>query len=185
MPNNFKAFTTNEQRMHTTVPENRLKYIAWLQEKKDLAAETDFYGGKRLLGTTEQGNPIYVTLSINKSTKDMHLALTHTMDTIRKSNLCPRRITVGANEAAPNLDHSMRPTTKSDNGEVTQRTLNYIEELIHLNESKIHYDNNKCTTGMFMKASNAIYEGSAEQGKFRWVDVMQTWDLPKGNYFTV
>ena len=37
MPNNFKAFTTNEQRMHTTIPENRLKYVAWLQEKKDLS----------------------------------------------------------------------------------------------------------------------------------------------------
>ena len=44
----------------------------------------------------------------------MHLALTHTIDTIRKSELCPRRVTIGANEAAPNLDHAMRPASKID-----------------------------------------------------------------------
>ena len=183
--NNFKAFTSSEMRNHMTPPESRLKYLAWLEYKKILAGTKDFYGGKRLLGVTDKGTPIYVTLSINKETLDMHLALTHTMDTIRKSELCPRRVTVGSNEAAPNLDHAMRPASKTDMGEVTQRTLDYIEDLININESKIYYENGKCTTLMFMKAAHCIYEGSHEKGKIRWIDVMKAWNLPKGQYFTV
>ncbi len=183
--NQFKAFTSNEMRNHMTPPESRFKYLAWLEEKKDLAANTDFYGGKRLLGVTHTGTPIYATLSINKETLDMHLALTHTIDTIRKSELCPRRVTIGANETAPNLDHAMRPASKTDMGEVTQRTLDYIEDLININESKIYYENGKCTTLMFMKAAHCIYSGSHEKGKIRWIDVMEAWNLPKGQYFTV
>ena len=36
----------------------------------------------------------------------------------------------------PNIEHAMRPATKVDHGEVTQRTLDYIEQLITLNEVK-------------------------------------------------
>jgi hypothetical protein len=45
--------------------------------------------------------------------------------------------------------------------------------------------NGKCSTQLFMMISNTIYEGSSEVDKFRWQDVMRTWDLPSGKYFTV
>ena len=43
----------------------------------------------------------------------------------------------------------------------------------------------KCTTSLFMIVSNLLYEGSSDVNKFRWSDVMTTWDMPKGSYLTV
>ena len=43
----------------------------------------------------------------------------------------------------------------------------------------------KCTKSLFMIVSNLVYPGSAEYGKFRWRDVMSTWDIPKGEYLVV
>ena len=178
-------FVSASELYHITPDTTRVRWYEWLNEKITEAEKANTFGGKRLLGVTDKGNPIWVTMTIKRDTLDMNIKLSHELDTIRKSKLCPRGIRIGNNEKIGNIEHAMRPATKTDHGEVTQRTLDYIEKLIMFNESKIHYTNGKCNSLMFMKAAHCIYNGSPEKGKFRAQDVMKTWDLPKGSYFII
>ena len=183
--NTFNKFASKTDIYHVTPDATRVRWYAWLDEKKTEADNASTFGGKRLLGVTDKGNPMWVTMTINKNTLDMKINLSHDMKTIRKSKLCPKKITVGNNENAPKLDMAMRPATKQDHGEVTQRTLDYIEQLIDMNESKIHYTKGQCNSLMFLKTAHCIYNGSPDKGKFRAQDVLSTWNLPKGSYFIV
>jgi hypothetical protein len=178
-------FAKSEYINHITPNESKLKFRKWEKKKIKLAESFDKFGGKRLLGVTDNGTPIWVSYSIDKKTLTCDIALSHSMDTIRKSKLCPRRVTVATGENFTRIDNAMRTASKSDHGEVTQRTLDYIEKLISYNESKIYYEDNKCTTSMFMKISNAIYEGSPENLRVRWTDVMKAWNMPTGKYFNI
>ena len=183
--NNFKKFASTEERYHVSPDATRVRWYECINEKITEADNASTFGGKRLLGTTDKGNPMWVTMTINRDTLDMKIELSHDMKTIRKSNLCPRKVTVGNNETMPRLDHAMRPATKQDHGAVTQRTLDYIQKLINFNESKIHYTNGKCNSLMFLKTAHCIYNGSTEKGKFRARDLLDSWNLPKGSYFIV
>lgn len=178
-------FASATELYHVTPDATRIKWYEWLNEKITEADKANTFGGKRLLGVTDKGNPMWVTMTIERDTLEMTITLTHELDTIRKSKLCPRKVTVGNNEKIPNIEHAMRPATKIDHGEVTQRTLDYIEQLITLNESQIHYTNGKCNSLMFLKAAHCIYNGSPDKGKFRAQDIMKTWNLPKGSYFII
>jgi len=180
----YTKFATKQQREFTTDVSSKFRHRKWVEEKVQLAETLTKFGGKRLLGVTDKDQPIYVRYNIDKDTLDIKISLTHSMDTIRKSKLCPRRV-VGSENESINIQHAMRPKGKTDHGEVTQRTLDYIEKLMSYNESKIYYEDNKCTTGMFMKIANAIYEGSPENLRVRWTDVMKAWDMPKGKYFNI
>ena len=183
--NNFKKFSSTKERYHVSPDATRVRWYEWINEKITEADNASTFGGKRLLGVTDKGNPIWVTMTIERDTLEMYISLSHDMKTIRKSNLCPRKVTVGNNETMPRLDHAMRPATKQDHGAVTQRTLDYIQKLIDFNESKIHYTNGKCNSLMFLKTAHCIYNGSTEKGKFRARDLLDTWNLPKGSYFIV
>jgi len=178
-------FASKEAIYHITPNESTLKFRRWVKKKIKLADSLDKFGGKRLLGVTDTNTPIWVSYSIDRETLTCDIALSHSIDTIRKSKLCPRRITVATGENFTRLDHAMRPASKTDHGEVTQRTLDYIEKLMFYNESKVYYEDNKCTTGMFMKISNAIYEGSPENLRVRWTDIMKAWNMPRGKYFNI
>jgi len=176
-------FATKDQLYHVTPNKSKIEFRAWLKEKENLADKATKFGGKRLLGTTSKGNPMYVSYNIDRESLQLEIKLSHDMSTIRKSNLCPRSVHVGSGESV-NVQHEMRPPAKKGlPGEVTQRTLDYIEKLMSFNESKLHYVDNKITRLLFMKISNCIYPGNPD--KFRWVDVLKTWNLPHGEYFTV
>lgn len=183
--NNFKKFSSLKERNHVSPDATRVRWYEWINEKITEADNASTFGGKRLLGVTDKGNPIWVTMTIERDTLEMYISLSHDMKTIRNAKLCPRKITVGNNETMPRLDHAMRPATKQDHGEVTQRTLDYIQKLIDLNESKIHYTNGQCNSLMFLKTAHCIYNGSTEKGKFRARDLLDSWNLPKGSYFIV
>jgi len=178
-------FASKEAVYYKTPKESTQRFKRWTNKKIKLAASLDRFGGKRLLGVTDNNTPIWVSYSIDRETLTCDITLSHSMNTIRKSKLCPRRITVATGENFTLIDNAMRPTSKPDHGEVTQRTLDYIEKLMSCNESKIYYEDNKCTTGMFMKISNTIYEGSPDNLRVRWLDVMKAWNLPKGKYFNI
>ena len=176
-------FAVKEQLYHVTPDKSKADFRLWLKEKENSAIKATKYGGKRLLGTTDKGKPMYVSFNLDKESLQLEIKLTHDMNTIRKSNLCPRNVHASNGESI-NLNHAMRPPSKKGlPGEVTQRTLDYIDKLMLFNESKLHYKDNKITKGLFMKISNCIYPGNTD--KFRWVDVLKTWDLPNGEYFTV
>ena len=181
----FQAFPNAKERQALTPNEANYKFRLWSANKEKLASEANTFGGRRLLGVTDKNKPIWLSFHIDRETLDISMKLSHDMDTIRKSKLCPRGIRLATGEQLYNLEHAMRPALKTDHGEVTQRTLDYIEKLITLNESQIHYTKGKCNSLMFLKAAHCIYNGSPDKGKFRAQDVMKTWDLPKGSYFII
>lgn len=179
-------FATKNELYHVTPPPAKAAFRAWTKEKERLASVADVYAGRRLLGVTDKNRPIWVSFSIDKETLHIDIKLSHDMDTIRNSKLCPRRVTLAAGEQLHSLDNAMRPAQKKDHGEVTQNTLNYLEKVVDMVTSgTMGKEKGKCTSSLFMIVSNLIYEGSAEHGKFRWRDVMTEWDLPKGEYLTV
>ena len=70
--------------------------------------------------------------------------------------------------------------------DVTDKSIDYLEKLITMVESStIGKVNGKCSTQLFMHVSNFIHAGSPETGKFRWHDVMKTWNMPSGQYLTI
>jgi len=185
MPNTFKAFASKEARDAETDMDARQKFRDWEQSKRDLAAAATEFGGRRLLGVTDKGNAIWAQYYIDKETLNIEVSLTHGIETIRKAKLCPRRVTLARGEKLLDLDHAMRPKTQKDTGEVTQNTIRYIDKLFNMSESSIGKVKGKCSTQLFMLISNAVYEGSSNVDKFRWNDVMKTWDMPSGKYLTV
>jgi hypothetical protein len=185
MGNTFKAFASKEARQDAVDMTAKEKFRAWTKLKESLAAQATEFGGRRLLGVTDKGNAIWAQYYIDKETLDMKVSLTHDIETIRKSKLCPRRVTLARGENLKDLDHAMRPKTAKDLGEVTLNTLRYIDKLFGMADAGIGKVKGKCSTQLFMMISNTIYEGSSEIDKFRWQDVMKTWDLPSGKYFTV
>jgi len=180
----YTKFATKQQREYTTDVSSKLQHRKWVEEKVELAETLTKFGGKRLLGVTENNQPIYVRYNIDKDTLDIKISLTHSMDTIRKSKLCPRRV-VGSENESIDIKLAMRPASKTDHGEVTQRTLDYIEKLIDKSETDYYRVNGKCSSLLFMYISNCIYGGSHEPGKVRWMDISKGWNLPSGEYFTV
>ena len=183
--NKFKKFSSKESRQDVIDMTGKEKFRAWTRHKESLAAQATEFGGRRLLGITKKGNAIWAQYYIDKQTLDMQVSLTHDIETIRKSTLCPRRITLARGENLADLDYAMRPKTAKDLGEVTLNTLRYIDKLFNMSNANIGKIKGKCSTQLFMMISNTIYEGSSEAGKFRWQDIMRTWDLPSGKYFTV
>jgi len=182
--NNFKTFTTREERDHITDDSARARRRNWVKEKIELAKTIETFGGKRLLGVTDKDIPIYVKYTFDKNTLDIKISLTHTEDAIRKAKLCPRKVTAALHESI-NVEHAMRPKTKKDHGEVTQRTIDYILKLIEKSSLDYYRENKQVTSLMFMYISNCIYSGSHEPGKVRWMDIKQGWNLPQGMYFTI
>ena len=184
--NTFKAFSKREERDHTTSTDSRERFLAWQEEKKAIANDLYIFGGRRLLGVTKKGTPIYATYVVDRDTLDIQVGLTHEMKTIRQSELCPRKITVGLNETSPDIGWSMRPKMKGDIGEVTQKTLSYIEDLFAIAESPTMAKvKGKCSSLLFMWVSNCIYTGSTEKNKALWHDIKTQWRFPSGAYFSV
>jgi|TARA_B100000073_G_scaffold337404_1_gene333289 hypothetical protein len=170
------------EKINHDVSINKSSQIEYNKKMAENADALDTFGGKRLLGLTKNNVPIYVKYVIDRETLTVDISLTHTMDVIRKSELCPRGVYLGLNESI-NLDHAMRPKTKKDHSEVTQRTLDYLEKIMEKNSINYYKVNKKTTSLMFMYISNSIYPGNTD--KCRWRDIVQVWKLPKGKYFII
>jgi hypothetical protein len=185
MSNSFKAFASKEARNATTDLSDKEKFRDWNKSKKVLASTINKFGGKRLLGVTNKNVPIWASYTIDKETLSLQVKLSHDIETINNATFCPRRITVANGEQMPDIEHAMRPATQKDMGAVTKNTIRYIDKLFGMAESSIGKVDGKCSTQLFMYISNCIYEGSSKENKVRWNDIMQTWDMPSGRYFTV
>lgn len=186
--NNFTDYSTKQNDMGTEVSDARKSFLKWTQNMKDKAAITDTFGGRRLLGTNKNGTPVYISYTIDKETLDLQIKTTHELSSLLEdgATLCPRRITLANNAQLPlDIDHAMRAATRTDVGEVTEKTITYLQKIIDL-PATVGKVNGKCSSQMFMYVSNAIYEGetSIEKG-VRWSDILHTWDFPSGSYFTI
>jgi hypothetical protein len=156
------------------------------------AKKGTIYAGKRFLGFTPKGAEVWISMELDRTSKDLSIRTTHNLDSLlgEDAELTQKRIVVKKGASNSNSIHDlMRRSQKNMGGEITERTITYLKKLISASEMKSGkgYVNGEVTRLLFQYAANAIYEGSfdAEKGDFSWSQVIKTWNLPNGEYFLI
>ena len=103
--------------------------------------------------------------------------------------LAPVRISQRLNRPKPNINDYIRLNRKNAGGQVTLRTIQYIEKLIRavdMKSSKSHV-NGKCSSLLFQYVSGIVFAGDTNEaeGHFRWFDAVKAWNIPSGDYFII
>tara|TARA_R100001163_G_C5051168_1_gene187950 strand:+ start:843 stop:1409 length:567 start_codon:yes stop_codon:yes gene_type:complete len=180
------TFTSAEERYAVTSDDTKAKWHAKLDKYRDNARNKTTFGGKRFLGHTKKGVEVWASYTIDKETKDIQIKTTHNLNALRDNSarLAPRRVTTANNTA---YSGDLNAVSGRDHGRVTEKTLEYIETLIDFAAMGVGKVNGECSRQLFLYVSNSIYEGGTDLAKdeCRWSDIIDTWDLPSGQYFTV
>ena len=150
------------------------------------------YGGKRFLGITPSGKEVWSIMEFDRSSKVLEFNLGRGFSDLYKEEafLSPVRIQLKLSQPKPkNLQHEFKIIRKKTaGGEVTHKTLQYLEKLksaVDAKQSKSHV-NGVPTKLLFQYVASMIYTGDLnENSGFRWSDVASLWGLPSGEYFTV
>ena len=74
-------FASRTELYHITPDATRIRWYEWLEEKATEADKANTFGGKRLLGVTDKGNPMWVTMTIERDTLEMTIKLTKSATT--------------------------------------------------------------------------------------------------------
>ncbi len=179
----FNDFLLNEQK--------KIKHrnsFTFNQKVKQKAINQNVYGGKRFLGHTPSNKEVWVSMRYSKKDSTLQVRVDSGFNQLFKDEavLANRRLVMKLGTKKPDVKKHMNSFKKNAGGEVTIRTLNYINNLISIVNSKNSkaYSNNKPTSLLFQYVSSIIYEGDTEKD-IRWSDVIKFWDLPSGEYFTV
>ena len=156
------------------------------------AQNANIYAGKRFLGFTKKRSEVWISMELDKLSKDLTIKSTHNLDVLLEdgAELAQKRVVVKKGISNPNSIYDLlRKNQKNMGGEVTPIVINHMKKLISTSEMKdgIGFVEKKVTKTLFMYASNAIFEGDIdeERGGFGWTLVIKTWDLPDGKYFTL
>lgn len=158
----------------------------------DNAKKGQTFAGKRFLGFTSKGAEVWISMELDRATKDLTIKTTHNLNSLLDdhADLAQKRIVV--KKGASNLSsvHDlMRKNQKNMGGEVTENTVLYLKKLISAAEMKEGkgYVKGEASRLLFRYAANAIFEGSfdEEKGDFSWSQVIKTWELPSGEYFLI
>tara|TARA_B100000282_G_scaffold292795_1_gene267075 strand:- start:506 stop:1039 length:534 start_codon:yes stop_codon:yes gene_type:complete len=150
------------------------------------------YGGRRFLGITPKGKEVWSTMEFDRSSKVLDLNLGKGFKDLydEQAFLSPVRIQIKLSQTKPkNLQHQFKIIKKKTaGGEVTHRTLQYLEKLksaVDAKQSKSHV-NEVPTKLLFQYVASMIYTGDLnENAGFRWSDVTNLWGLPSGEYFII
>ncbi len=155
------------------------------------AVKKNIYGGRRFLGFTPKGKDVWVTMKYIRDDKELFLKVDRGFKELFKEDarLAVSRVEIKLNEKKPeNLLADMSRNRRNAGGEVTIRTLEYIEKLITAVEAKKSkgYVNNRPSSLLFQYVASIVYSGNLdEQYGFRWMDAIKMWNIPSGEYFTV
>jgi len=150
------------------------------------------YGGRRFLGITPKGKEVWSTMEFDRSIKVLDLNLGEGFKDLydEQAFLSPVRIQIKLSQTKPkNLQNQFKIIKKKTaGGEVTHRTLQYLEKLksaVDAKQSKSHV-NGIPTRLLFQYVASIIYTGDLnENSGFRWSDVTKLWGLPSGEYFII
>lgn len=152
----------------------------------------NIYAGKRFLGLTPRGAEVWISMELDRATKDLTINTTHNLNILLEEGAEPAKKRVTLKKGATSFYSTsdlIRRNQKNMGGEVTEATITYLKKLITASEMKDGkgYSNKEVTTLLFMYAANAIFEGTydTEKGDFAWPQVIKTWGLPKGKYFLI
>jgi hypothetical protein len=156
------------------------------------AQKSKSFAGKRFLGFTKHGSQVWISMEVDKDQKDLIIRTTHNLDALLEdgAELVKKRIVVKKGGSNLNSVHDLiRRNQKNMGGEVNEETITYMKKLISASEMKDGqgFVKGQVTRSLFMYASNAIFQGDhdVERGGFGWSQVIQTWQLPDGEYFTI
>ena len=158
---------------------------------KKNAEKKNIYGGSRFLGFTPQKKEVWVSMSYNRESRDLTLKVGSGFEQLydEGAELAQYRVTAKINSKKPDdIKRALKQNSKNAGGKVTLHTLNYIKKLIVAVELKdsISHVNRKPSSLLFSMVAWTVFEGNLDEHTgFRWRDVVELWDLPKGEYFTI
>ena len=157
------------------------------------AAKKTIYGGRRFLGFTPKGKDIWVSMKFDKYKKELMLKTTNGFEELfcDHAKLATSRVDLKLNEKKPDNLHllaQMSSNRKNAGGQVSYITLEYIQKLVNIVDSRstIAFIKGKPTSLLFQYVASIVYPGDLDElNGFRWMDVVNVWKLPRGQYFTV
>ena len=157
------------------------------------AAKKTIYGGRRFLGFTPKGKDIWVSMKFDMYKKELMLKTTNGFEELfyDHAKLATSRVDLKLNEKKPDNLHllaQMSSNRKNAGGQVSYRTLEYIQKLVNIVDSRstIAFIKGKPTSLLFQYVASIVYPGDLDElNGFRWMDVVNVWKLPRGQYFTV
>ena len=161
------------------------------KEKRLLnAKKANIFAGKRFLGFTPKGGEVWINMELQKDSKTLSIECSHNLSVLLQpgAKLATKRVTVKKGSSTRGTaSELLRRNQKNMGGEVRPETILHMQRLISAVDMKfmLAFKNDIPTKLLFQYISNAIYEGSydIDRGDFCWVEVMETWDLPSGDYF--
>ena len=157
------------------------------------ATRKSVYGGRRFLGFTPKGKDIWVLMKYHKNEKQLMLTTTNGFKELfdDQAKLATSRVDLKLNEKKPDNLHllaQMNSNRKNAGGQVSYRTLEYIQKLVSIVNSRnsVAFINGQPTSLLFQYVASIVYPGDLDElSGFRWMDVVKIWDLPSGPYFTI
>jgi len=177
---NTQFMTREEKHLNDMVSTKKIDKHA--NKENTLSLKT--YGGKRFLGLTKAGKPVFVSYEINLSDLKLKMSFTHKLSvlTVPGSVMANDRYTfkIGT-KPTMNYKSMTRKLKKRRGGEVTIKTLNHLQrlyELVDINFIK-GFVKNKPTKLMFKYVADSIYVDT----DVSQYDIMQYWNLPESIYF--
>tara|TARA_B100000073_G_scaffold333288_1_gene324592 strand:+ start:416 stop:1012 length:597 start_codon:yes stop_codon:yes gene_type:complete len=170
--------------------QNRKKYPKLFERN---AAKKTIYGGRRFLGFTPKGKDIWVSMKYDKLKKELILNTSIGFEELfnERAKLATSRVDVKLNEKIPDNLHllaQMNSNRKNAGGQVSYITLEYIQKLVSIVDSKnsIAFIKGQPTSLLFQYVASTVYPGDLDELRgFRWMDVVKIWELPRGPYFTI
>ena len=108
-----------------------------------------------------------------------------------QAKLATSRVDLKLNEKKPDNLHllaQMNSNRKNAGGQVSYITLEYIQKLVSIVDSKnsIAFIKGQPTSLLFQYVASIVYPGDLDElNGFRWMDVIKIWELPSGPYFTI
>jgi len=157
------------------------------------AIRKSVYGGRRFLGFTPKDKDIWVLMKYNKNDKQLMLKTTNGFEKLfdDHAKLATSRVDLKLNEKKPDNLHllaQMNSNRKNAGGQVSYRTLEFIQKLVSIVNSRnsVAFINGQPTSLLFQYVASIVYPGDLDElSGFRWIDVVKIWDLPRGPYFTI
>ncbi len=182
MVNNINTqFMTKEQAL---LNDNVSRKAKDKDKNKDKTLALTTYGGKRFLGLTKAGKPVFVSYVINLSDLKLKMSFTHNLSVLTKegSKLANDRY-MYKNGTRPNISYESmtRKLKKKRGGEVTIKTLHYLQRLSNLVDINFYkgFIKNKPTKLMFKYVADAVFVDTDVTQH----DIMEYWNLPDSTYF--
>ena len=165
------AFATKEQRQKK---ESSLIDLIKQKEDRRLIEETtmkliDNFGGRRFLGLTNKGKPVFASYNINKDTLKLNIKFSHSLNVLTKegAKFANDRYMFKHGEQVPDYNIMVRQLKKKRGGEVNIQTLHWLKriELLEKTEYIKAFVKGKTTKTFFTYVADAIYIGDEKVSK--------------------